>query len=57
MTPSQLDLFGEVPVTWCEVYAWCGQLRISQTPWRLDWYIHNWNVIDKVRRAKLAGTF
>ena len=57
MIPSPVDLFGEVPVTWSDLYEWCDRQRVSLTPWRREWYIKNWNVADKVRRAKLAGTF
>jgi hypothetical protein len=50
------DLFGEIPVTWPEVVAWCelvAGLR-ADSP-RLTWYARNWNVPDKIRAAKLAG--
>lgn len=47
------DLFGEVPVTWPEVYDW---MRENVPRWagtrRENWYIANWNVIEKVRRDK-----
>ena len=56
--PFPTDLFGEVPVTWVEIHAWCDQITwISPTPWRRDWYIENWNVAEKIRHAKLNGTF
>ena len=56
MRPHTLDLFGEVPVTWEEVYEWCdNNPRISSTPWRRDWYIKNYNVIFKIQREKRAG--
>lgn len=55
-TPMPFDLFGEVPVTWDEVYAWCEQVA-GVTGWRREWYIRNWNVIEKVQRAKIAGSF
>ncbi len=56
LTPMPFDLFGEVPVTWDEVYAWCEQVA-GATGWWRDWYIRNWNVIEKVRRAKTDGTY
>ena len=56
MTPMPYDLFGEVPVTWDEVYAWCEHVA-GITGWRRDWYIRNWNVIAKVQRAKADGSF
>lgn len=56
LTPMPFDLFGEVPVTWDEVYAWCEKVA-GMTGWRRDWYIRNWNVIEKVQRAKTDGSF
>lgn len=53
-----LDLFGEVPVTWDEVYLWCEKVpRISRDSWRLSWYLRGWNVPEKIRAAKLSGDF
>ncbi len=52
------DLFGQVPVTWPDVVAWCvavAGLR-ADSP-RLGYYARFWNVPDKVRAAKIAGTF
>ncbi len=58
MKPHAIDLFGEIPVTWDEVEEWVDRIQaISPTPWRRDWYIKNWNVIDKIRAAKHAGIF
>lgn len=58
MKPRAHDLFGEVPVTLSELHAWCDKTtHISPTPWRRDWYIKHWNVADKIRAAKLAGTY
>lgn len=56
MMPHPLDLFGEVPVTWDEVYLWC-QMVAGVTGWRRDWYIQHWNVISKVAAAKKDGTY
>lgn len=53
-----LDLFGEVPITHDDLRAWVAAVpRIDPDSWRFDWYLKNWNVVDKVRAAKLAGTF
>jgi len=53
-----LDLFGEVPITWEEVYLWCERVpKIARDSWRLNYYLQNWNVPAKIRAAKLAGCF
>lgn len=52
MTPY--DLFGEIPVTWPEVHAWCDRIAAQLSPERRDWYILNWNVIEKIRQEKRA---
>lgn len=53
-----LDLFGQVVVTWPEVFDWveavAGIPRDSPRAWR---YVHGWRVPDKVARAKLDGTY
>lgn len=52
------DLFGEVPVTWGEVYQWCAAVAgITPESWRFRYYCEHWNVPDKIRAAKMAGTF
>src|SRR5687768_486195 len=52
------DLFGEIPVTWDEVYQWVFAVaRIPADSWRARYYIEHWNIPDKIREAKLAGTF
>lgn len=52
------DLFGEIPVTWPELEAWCAAVaEIAASSPRFAWYVKNWNVAEKVRAAKLAGTF
>ncbi len=56
--PNPVDLFGEVPVTWPEVWAWCEAVAgIPRESHRAARYAAGWNVPDKIRRAKLAGTF
>jgi len=54
-----LDLFGEVAVTQDELEAWVCALApgFAGNEHRMAYYIYHWNVADKVRRAKLAGTF
>ena len=53
-----LDLFGEVPVTWDEVYLWCEMVAgIPRDSWRLPVYVKGWDVPNKIRAAKLAGTY
>ena len=52
------DLFGEIPVTFDELAAWCEAVpRISRSSSRFTWYCNGWRVADKVRAAKVAGTF
>jgi len=53
-----LDLFGEIPVTWPEVWAWLEAVpRISRHSWRARYYLDYWRGPDKIRAAKIAGTF
>ncbi len=53
-----LDLFGEVPVTLEDIYAWCEAVpKIPRDSWRLSWYVRCWNVPDKIRQAKMQGEF
>lgn len=53
-----LDLFGEVPVTTQDVDAWVWSVAGIEpgTP-RAEYYAEAWRVVDKIKRAKLAGTF
>jgi hypothetical protein len=54
MKPSPYDLFGEVALTWDEVFEW---VEINAPRWhnshRINWYIKNWNVIEKAQRDKV----
>lgn len=51
-----LDLFGQVAVTWPEVYAWCEAVAgITPDSPRLAAYISAWCVPEKIAAAKLAG--
>ena len=54
-----LDLFGEVVVTYEDLELWVSALApgFALNEQRAAYYIARWNVADKVRRAKLAGTF
>lgn len=49
LRPMPVDLFSEVPVTLDDIEAW------DATPRRRTWYAKCWDVVGKVRRAKLAG--
>lgn len=53
MRPYPYDLFGEIAITWPEVYDW---VRENAPRWadcpRMDWYIKNWNVVQKAQREK-----
>jgi hypothetical protein len=52
MIPRATDLFGKIPVPLDDLNTCYDHLKLH---WRKDWYIHNWNVADKVRQAKLDG--
>ena len=54
-----LDLFGDVQVTLDDLHTWVAAVSPAWTSSdrSLAFYIDRWNVADKVRRAKLAGTF
>lgn len=53
------DLFGEIPVTEDDMRAWVAAVSprwlYPERSYRS--YVRGWNVADKVRAAKLAGTF
>jgi hypothetical protein len=52
------DLFFEIPVTWPEVWHWLeASPKIPRNSWRAAYYIEYWNVPDKIRAAKLNGTY
>lgn len=58
MRPLARDLFGEIPVTLDELLAWMLAVPgLAPTSPRFAWYVRGWNVIDKIRAAKEAGTF
>lgn len=54
-----LDLFGDVVVTHDDLCLWVSALApgFAGNTQRMAYYIERWNVADKVRRAKLSGTF
>ena len=58
MTPSLLDLFGEIPVSLPEVEIWIdvvpGLLR-THSAWRRENYARCWDVPAKIRAAKASG--
>lgn len=53
------DLFGEVPVTEDDIIAWVAAMapRWLSPERSFRSYVRNWNIPDKIRAAKLAGTF
>lgn len=59
LLPSNLyDLFGEIPVYTYDIELWlmCAPKMLPDSP-RAAWYVKGWDVVSKIRRAKLAGTF
>jgi hypothetical protein len=53
-----LDLFGEVRVTTADVDAWLRAVpRLEPGTARAAHYVEAWNVVDKIKRAKLDGRF
>lgn len=54
----QLDLFGEVPVSLDDVLLWMLAVpRLAPTSPRFPAYVRDYRVPEKIRAAKLAGTF
>ena len=50
------DLFGEIPVTWDEVWLWVEMVAgLPRDSWRAANYVRWWNVPEKIRWAKLSG--
>lgn len=53
-----LDLFGEVPVTRADVYAWLlAVVNLDPASERAAGYVRGYDVINKIIRAKLDGSF
>jgi hypothetical protein len=53
------DLFGEVVVTDSDLFDWVSAIspRWLYPPRSYALYLSGWNVADKVRAAKISGTF
>lgn len=55
---NTLDLFGEVPVTLRDLELWLFKIpRLPHFHRSRASYARTWNIVDKIRRAKLDGTF
>jgi hypothetical protein len=55
---AQLDMFGEVPVTRDDVYAWLlAVVDLDPATIRAFSYVNSYGVLNKIIRAKLDGTF
>ena len=53
-----LDLFGEVPVSIRDVELWLDRIvNFRGSSFRVAYYVLNWNVVEKIRAAKLAGVW
>lgn len=53
-----IDIFDGVRVTWPEVRAWVAAVAPHCADGlRFDFYVRGWNVPDKIRLAKLAGSW
>jgi hypothetical protein len=53
------DLFGEVQITHADIRSWVAAVspRWLFPPRSYARYVKDWQVSDKVRAAKIAGTF
>lgn len=53
------DLFGEIPVTHDDIYAWVNAVapRWIYPPRSFNNYVRMWDVVGKIKAAKLRGTF
>jgi hypothetical protein len=55
---AQLDMFGEVPITRPDVYAWLlAVVDLDPESNRAGQYVQTYAVVDKIVAAKLDGTF
>lgn len=53
-----LDLFGEIPVTREDVYAWLiAVAEMDPASYRAFGYVKSYGILDKIVRAKIGGTF
>jgi len=58
MRPEARDLFGEIPVTLADVLAWMLAVPgIAPSSPRFGYYVRWYDVVGKIRAAKLAGRF
>lgn len=59
LRPRPRDLFGQVPITRTDLEDWVRAVapHLAHSDWRMAHYIKGYNVADKVRAAKLEGTF
>lgn len=51
------DLFGEIPVTWDEVYLWCDLVtngKFGRDKRNFMQYVTGWNVIEKIQHVKAS---
>lgn len=56
MSENPFDLFGEVPVTADDVNRWLLSVpHLDPGSPRAAWYVKGWNVVDKIRQAKISG--
>lgn len=51
------DLFGEIPVTKDDIKYWMKKHAPNIRELYKEKYIENWNVVEKIKRAKKDGTF
>lgn len=59
MQPSITDLFGELVITLADIDRWILNVphHIEPHSRHAAWYVTSWAVPDKIRRAKLDGSF
>lgn len=58
MRPHVTDFFGEVPVSFADVRAWLLAVpRLDPQSPRAPAYVRDWGVVEKIKRAKLDGSF
>ncbi len=59
MLPPIFDLFGEIPVSESDVHAWVSATSPAymSSDRSFQSYVKNYDVLSKIRRAKLAGDF
>jgi hypothetical protein len=51
-----VDLFDRARRPGTKVYEWAETVAaIPRDSWRVAYYIKNWNMVDKIRRAKAIG--